>query len=85
MANRDKLTQAGAVEDIDLERAYCFSCGELHYMEHSEVTIECGHCGTRGVLHVQTAYDLLNDLYLRGKWKPHVPDDGENGLEEIQF
>jgi DNA-directed RNA polymerase subunit RPC12/RpoP len=47
----------------------CFRCGDVpDDIEQDDATglMRCGNCGELSVLPVVAAYDLINDLYLRG-------------------
>lgn len=58
-----------AQKEIDL---ICFHCGEKHEgtYEDSFYIHQCQHCHNISVLSVTTAFDILNDLYIKRKWHP---------------
>lgn len=67
---------------------YCFSCGAAYEGTYEETFCihKCIDCKERSVMSVLTAFDILNDLYIKGDWHPEqFIEDENNGVEELEF
>lgn len=61
----------------------CFHCGSTREGNYEDTFSihPCEVCGETGMLTCETAMDLLNDLYLKGKWKPYEDLEDTDDLE----
>lgn len=46
----------------------CFRCGEIVEKEDDGTLVRCFSCGELSILSFTTACDIINDLYLSGKF-----------------
>ena len=56
----------------------CYNCGESEFAEGDDRT--CSECGHPSLLTVQEAMDIVNDMHLKGHYKPETDD-----YEELDF
>lgn len=79
-----------ATREVDYESdLICFQCGEKHTgsYEESFYIQQCDHCHNISVLSVTSAFDILNDLYLKRRWNPlkHLVKNPAREIEELDF